>query len=160
METNKGGGLSPFTTKATAAVGSSAGSSTGAGVGQVAGRSSSAAGPTKRIRNTKTQHRPGVLRVKEYPVTEQVLDNIGTLRLSAAFWCAVGSLALGFALSCWQSLSLASAVDEATKAAWKVYRNVGFGIALIAYLAAVFYFFKGKSVIQYVRENTVHDPVD
>jgi hypothetical protein len=98
--------------------------------------------------------------VKEYPVTEQTLNSIGTLRISAAFWFAVGSLAFGFALSCWQSLSLASDVDAATKATWVVYRNVGFAAAAISYLAGGFYFFKGKGVIDYVKENTTHDPVD
>ncbi len=117
--------------------------------------------PNKRIRATKTQNRPGVLRVKEYPITEDTLDNIGTLRVSAAFWFAIGSLALGFALSAWQSLELADgSVTDATKASWTAYRNMGAAAAVIAYVAGVFYFLKGKSVIQFVKDNTIHDPLD
>jgi hypothetical protein len=98
--------------------------------------------------------------VKEYPVTEQVLDNIGTLRFSCAFFAAIGSLALGFALSCWQSIDLASGEAAATLATWTVYMNVGFFIAGVSYLAALIYYFKSESVIEYVKKHTVHDTVE
>jgi hypothetical protein len=115
----------------------------------------------RKIRSTKTHNLPGKRVVKEYPITEDVLNNIGTLRASAAFWAAVGSLALGFALSAWMSLSLAgSGVDAATTAAWRAYRNLSGVFALFSYAAATFYFFKGKSVIQYVKDSTTHDPMD
>lgn len=134
-----------------------------AAVGGEADASGSRAGgaPIKKIKATKTQNRPGVLRVKEYPITEDTLENIGTLRVSAAFWFAIGSLALGFVLSAWQSLSLGGdEVSETAKATWTTYRNIGGAIALIAYGAGLFYFCKGKSVIKFVKDNTIHDPLD
>lgn len=117
--------------------------------------------PTRKIRSTKTHNRPGRRVVKEYPITEDVLNNIGTLRTSAAFWAAVGSLALGFALSAWMSLSLAgSGVTDAVKATWTAYRNISFIFAVFSYGSAAAYFLKGKSVIRYVKDSTEHDELD
>jgi hypothetical protein len=139
-------------------VGQAVGSSAGTGVGASAPADTP---PAKRIRSTKTKHRPGVLQLKEYPITEDTLDNIGTLRVSAAFWFAVGSLALGFALSAWQSHALAgNDVDAAAKATWAAYRTIGVVVAVVSYVAGGFYFWKGKSVIQFVKDNTTHDPID
>jgi len=97
--------------------------------------------------------------VKEYPVAEDRLDNIGTLRTSASFWLAVGSLAAGFALSCWQSLALGGRdVSETATATWTVYRNVSGVVSLCAYVAGIYYFRKGSAVIRFIKEHTVHDP--
>lgn len=96
--------------------------------------------------------------VKEYPITEDRLDNIGNLRLSSALFSSAGSLGLGFVISTMQSLSLAGgSVDVATKATWTAWCwSVGF-FTIVAYAAAAFYFIKGKSAVDYVKENTVHD---
>lgn len=99
--------------------------------------------------------------MKEYPVAEDRLDNIGALRTSAAFWVGVGSLAFGFSLSCWQSLSLAgNDVTETARATWTVYRNVGFVVAIASYIAGAFYFLKGNSAIKFIKDHTTHDPVE
>ena len=99
--------------------------------------------------------------MKEYPITEDVLNNIGTLRASAAFWAAVGSLALGFALSAWMSIELAGDdVNATAKASWYAYRNLSFALAAFSYLSAGFYFIRGKSVIKYVKESTEHDATE
>lgn len=96
--------------------------------------------------------------MKEYILTEDTLDNIGTLRTSAAFWSAVGSIGLGFVLSTFQSLSLAGdAVVPATTATWEAYRNMGAFLTVVSYAAALFYFCKGKSVLKHVKDNTTHD---
>lgn len=143
------------------------------GAGQVAGGSApggdggkagglAAGEPTtpriKRIRASKNKPRPGVYSVKEYPITEDTLDRIGTLRTSVAFWSAVGSLGLGFVLSTWQSLSLAGdgAKQEAISA-WWAYVKAGAFITLVSYAAAIYYHCKGKSVLQFVKDNTTHD---
>ena len=131
--------------------------------GEVAGGGK---GPTrpkspKTIRSTNTRHRPRVLSVKEYPLAEDRLDNIGTLRGSSAFWAAIGSLGLGFVLSTWQALSLAgSDVPADTVAAWRAYLKASIFVTVVAYSAAIFYYFKGKSVLQYVKDNTTHDELD
>lgn len=133
-------------------------SATGAGAGSVQPSSQSTAVTSRKIRSTKTKHMPGVLSVKEYPVAEDRLDNIGAMRTSAAFWIAVGSLALGFALSCWQSLSLAgNDVPATSKVAWTVYRNVGFFIAVVAYGAGWYYFRRGNNAVKFIKEHTTHD---
>lgn len=117
-------------------------------------------GKVRPIRATKTRHRPGVLSLKEYPITEDTLNNIGTLRLSAAFWFSVGSLALGFALSSLQSLFFTGNVSDTARAVWITITIITGIIALIAYAAGGFYFFRGQSVIQFVKDNTSHDPVE
>lgn len=99
--------------------------------------------------------------MKEYAVTEDVLNNMGSLCVSATLWAAVGSLALGFALSAWVSLDLAGTdVDAAARLSWEAYRNIGFIAALCAYNAAAYYAVRGKSVIEHVKEGTVPDEVD
>lgn len=117
--------------------------------------------PKPKIRSTGTKHRPGRLYMKEYPVTEATLDHIGTLRLSAAFWFSLGSLTLGVTLSTVLSLSLAGPeASEAAKATWTSMAWLTGAVTLIAYIAGAFYFFTGKGVVDYVKENTVHDPID
>ena len=136
----------------------------GSGVdgGQAAGGGLLAGEPAtpraKRIRASKAKPRPGVYSVKEYPITEDTLDRIGTLRTSVAFWSAVGSLGLGFVLSTWQSLSLTGdgAKQEAV-AAWWAYVKAGGFITAVSYAAAIYYHCKGKSVLQFVKDNTTHD---
>jgi hypothetical protein len=112
----------------------------------------------RRLRTSRNKNIPGVYSVKEYILTEDTLDNIGTLRSSAAFWSAIGSIGLGFVLSAVQSLSLAGeTVDAATKASWTAYWQLGLFVTVVSYSAAVFYFCKGKSVLQHVKENTTHE---
>ena len=74
---------------------------------------------------------------------------------------AIGSLGLGFVLSTWQALSLAgSDVPADTVAAWRAYLKASIFVTVVAYSAAIFYYFKGKSVLQYVKDNTTHDELD
>ena len=115
----------------------------------------------RKNRSTKTQHRPGVLRLKEYPITEDTLDNIGTLRVSAAFWFAVGSLALGFALGSIPALVMAPKDVPTTAFAVSCSLAIMAGVvAVVAYGAGTFYYKKGQSVVQFVKDSTVHDPID
>lgn len=114
--------------------------------------------PRRRIRSSKNKPIPGVYSVKEYILTEDTLDNIGTLRASAAFWSAIGSIGLGFVLSALQSLSLAgNTVDPAAKASWEAYWQIGAFVTAVSYGAAFFYFMKGKSVLKQVKDNTTHE---
>ena len=105
-----------------------------------------------------TEHTPGRRTMKEYPITEETLDNIGTLRTSSSLCFAIGSLALGFTLSSAQSLSLAgTGVSEAIAATWTAYTWAGGIVAFGAYIAGGVFFLKGGSVLRKVKDETRHD---
>lgn len=106
-----------------------------------------------------TTHVPGIRTIKEYPVTEETLDTIATLRTSATVCFAVGSLTAGFALSCWQALSMGEGtVAPAVAATWSAYRWSAVVVTLIAYVGGFIFWAKGGSVIQTIKDNTTHAP--
>lgn len=118
----------------------------------------SSKGDKPKIRSSKSKPKPGIYSVKEYILTEDTLENIGTLRTSVTFWSSVGSLALGFVLSTGQSLTLAAdEADVATNAAWCAFFTVGLFVMIASYSAAIWYFCKGKSVLQFVKDHTTHE---
>jgi hypothetical protein len=113
--------------------------------------------PPAKPRYSRTKNKPGIFSVKEYPISEDKLDSLSTVRASSAFWTGVGSLALGFALSTCQSLGVAGAdVTPEASATWAAYATAGFIVAGVCYGAAVIYYCKTKSMLQFIKDNTVH----
>ena len=90
---------------------------------------------TRTGQGSTTSHVPGKRVMKEYPITEETLDNIGTLRTSASACFAIGSLALGFALSNVQSIALATGVSPVIVATWTAYGWASAIVAVAAYIA-------------------------
>lgn len=111
----------------------------------------------KSIKQTTTIIQKGVLVMKEYPITEETLNAIGSNRANSAFWCAVGSLCLGTCLSIVLSVSLAgNSVDAVTVAVWKTIGWLSFIATLITYGAAWRHYRASESLVDYIKRNTVH----
>jgi len=97
--------------------------------------------------------------MKEYPVTEETMDTIATLKTASTVCFAIGSLAAGFALSCWQALSMGEAtITPAIAASWSAYRWSASIAAAASYIGGVIFWLKGGSVIQSVKDSTSHGP--
>ena len=94
--------------------------------------------------------------MKEYPITEETLDIIGTLRTSAAACFAIGSLALGFTISNFQSIAFATGVKPEVAATWHAYGMIGIVVAVGSYIAGIIFFCKGRSVLKKIKEETTH----
>ena len=92
-------------------------------------------------------------------MTEETLDTIATLKTSATACFAIGSLALGFALSCWQALSLGgSSIPPDVAATWSAYRWSSTLITALSYIGGGLFWCKGGSVIQTIKDSTTHAP--
>lgn len=96
--------------------------------------------------------------MKEYPITEETLDNIGVLQTSAASALAVGSLSLGFALSTWQALSLAGdTIPSDIKATWIAYQTAGLILTIGAYFVGLCFYWKKSTVLRKIKHETTHE---
>ena len=96
--------------------------------------------------------------MKEYPITEETFDMIGTLRNSASVFFSIGSLAFGIAISTLQALSFAdSKVGIDVVAMWKACGWAASAVSVGAYIAGIIFYAKGSSVMARVKSETVHD---
>jgi len=111
---------------------------------------------TRTGQGSTTSHVPGKRVMKEYPITEETLDNIGTLRTSASACFAIGSLALGFAISNCQSIALATGVSPVIVATWTAYGQLSGIVAVATYIAGGIFFWKGHGVLKRIKQETTH----
>jgi hypothetical protein len=101
---------------------------------------------------------PGRRAMKEYPITEETLDNIGVLKTAAAFCFSSSALLVGFAASDFQSLAMAGGtVSDAVWSMWMTIAIITSFLAVGLGAAGILFHRKEGGTIARIKQETTHE---
>jgi hypothetical protein len=92
--------------------------------------------------------------VRDYPVTEDELDNLFKAGMFAAFLFFLGTSALGFSISLFKDLSLAADAPKDAVVFWSTVRWVLAVFGLCAYAYGAFEFYRSRNHISRIKAQT------
>jgi hypothetical protein len=109
-----------------------------------------------RARRATTNIRPNVGKreVKEYPLTESDIENLGLTKGGATFFFSVGSLLLGFVLN---RIKDASSWDAFANGMSSPVSAFAVGAAAVCYLVGAYLWFRNGSTIRRIKQEMKFD---
>lgn len=103
-------------------------------------------------------HIPGRRSVKEYAVSEETLDSMGTASTSSSIYLTIASVAAGYAGSIYLSIFTAtSLLPESNAIRLELMMNFSIIISVIFFFLAAISIFKQKGIIKRIKRETIHD---
>lgn len=103
-------------------------------------------------------HIPGRRSVKEYAVSEETLDMMGSVSTGSSIFLTFASASAGYAGSVYLSLSTApSNISDIEHVKLDLMMKGACGVAVFCFFCAAIFIFKQKGIIKRIKHETIHD---